>query len=116
LLPVNPGRGGRWADHRKTINGVFWRTRTGCPWRDLPGEYGCWQTVYKRHNRWSVDGTWARILDHLRADCDRAEAAHWTVSADSTVVRAHQHAAGARHPSTDTDDTGDTEDTGGTVE
>jgi transposase len=64
----------------------------------MPREYGCWQTVYKRHNRWSKDGTWAQILDHLRAGWDEGEGAEWTVGVDSTLVRAHQHAAGARHP------------------
>ena len=78
------------------IDGIFFRTRTGCPWRDLPGEYGNWKTVYNRHRRWSLDGTWEKILDGLRAGCDEAEGQDWTVSADSTVVRAHQHAAGAR--------------------
>jgi transposase len=106
LLPSNPGRGGRWADHRATINGVFWRARTGCPWRDMPAEYGNWVTVYKRHNRWSQDGTWAAILDRLRAGCDEAEGMDWTVGADSTVVRAHQDAAGARHDRTAEADTG----------
>jgi len=96
LLPANPGRGGRWADHRRTINGILFRTRTGCPWRDLPPCYGHWLTTYKRHRRWSGDGTWAQILEELRAGCDAAEGAGWTVSIDSTVVRAHQHAAGAR--------------------
>ena len=78
------------------INGIFFRTRTGCPWRDLPGQFGNWSTVYGRHRRWSLDGTWAKILHVLRAGCDAAEGRGWTVSADSTVVRAHQHAAGAR--------------------
>ena len=96
LLPRNPGRGGRWADHRRTINGILFRTRAGCPWRDLPEEYGHWLTVYKRHRRWSYDGTWAEIVQVLRAGCDEAEGRDWAVSADSTVVRAHQHAAGAR--------------------
>lgn len=80
----------------------------------MPGEYGHWLTVYKRHNRWSTDGTWARILDRLRAGCDEAEGADWTVGVDSTVVRAHQHAAGARRPPT-AQDTPE-HDTGGTVE
>lgn len=62
----------------------------------MPTEYGLWQTVYKRHNRWSTDGTWSAIVDHLRAGCDEAEGRDWTVGADSTVVRAHQRAAGAR--------------------
>jgi transposase len=97
LLPsMKPRRGGRWADHRMVINGVFFRTRTSIPWRDLPGCYGNWKTVYNRHRRWSLDGTWAQILDGLRAGCDEAEGKDWTVSADSTITRAHQHAAGAR--------------------
>jgi transposase len=74
----------------------------------MPAEYGCWQTVYKRHNRWSTDGTWAAVLDHLRAGCDQAEGADWTVGVDSTVVRAHQHAAGARRRAVAGTDTGGT--------
>ena len=75
LMPADPPCGGRWANHRRTINGVFWRMRTGCPWRDMPTEYGRWQTVSKRHNRWSTDGTWPAMVDHLRAGCDEAEGA-----------------------------------------
>src|SRR4029453_17086395 len=83
-------------------SGVLWRTRTGAPWRDLPGCYGRGKTVYNRHRRWSAEGTWARIADGLRRDADRAEGADWAVGVDSAVVRAHQHAAGARHePPTD---------------
>jgi transposase len=78
------------------ISGIFFRTRAGCPWRDLPEGSGNWKTVYDRHRRWSLDGTWEKILDGLRAGCDGAEGKDWTVSADSTVIRAHQHAAGAR--------------------
>ena len=77
------------------INGILFRTRTG--WRDLPGEYGHWKTTYNRHRRWSLDGPWGKILDRLRVGCDGAEGPERAVSADSTVVRAHQHAAGARH-------------------
>jgi transposase len=76
---------------------ILFRTRTGCPWRDLPGEYGNWKTAYNRHRSWSLDGTWQKILDRLRAGCDEADGPDWTLSADSTVIRAHQHAAGARH-------------------
>ena len=79
------------------IDGIFFRTRTGCRWRDLPGEYGNWKTVCNRHRRWSLDGSRGEILGRLRAGCDEAEGRDWTVSADSAVVRAHQHAAGARH-------------------
>ncbi len=99
LLPDRaPRRGGRWADHRPVVDGVLWRTRTGCPWRDLPAAYGPWQTVYDRHRRWSADGTWAQVLDALRtgADAQADPEAEWVVSIDSTIVRAHQHAAGAR--------------------
>lgn len=78
------------------INGIFHRTRTGTVWRDLPSCCGSWKTAYNRHRRWSLDGTWEKILNRLRAGCDEAEGEGWTVSADSTVVRAHQHAAGAR--------------------
>src|SRR6516162_450276 len=95
-MPGNARQGHRWNDHRMAVNGILFRTRTGCPWRDLPGGYGNWKTVYNRHRRWSLDGTWEKILDRLRAGCDEVEGKDWTVSADSTVVRAYQHAARAR--------------------
>ena len=95
LLPDRtPCRGGRWADHRIVINGVIWRTRSGAAWRDLPGVYGNWKTVYNRHRRWSGDGTWERILDELRRGADQDR--EWAVGVDAGVVRARQHAAGAR--------------------
>jgi transposase len=96
LMPGHPRQGHRWNDHRTVIDGILFRTRAGCAWRDLPPGFGNWKTVYGRHRRWSRDGTWGKILDALRAGCDQAEGREWTVSADSTVVRAHQHAAGAR--------------------
>ena len=96
MMPADARRGRRWCDHRMVINGILFRTRTGCPWRDVPGEYGHWKTAYNRHRRWSLDGTWQQILGRLRTGCDEAEGTEWTLSADSTVVRAHQHAAGAR--------------------
>jgi len=83
-------------DHRLVVDAVAWRTRTGCPWRDLPAEYGNWKTVYNRHRRWSGDGTWERALAGLRCDADLEEGANWVVGVDAGVVRAHQHAAGAR--------------------
>lgn len=96
LLPRGGSRGGRWSEHRKVINGVLFRVRTGVPWRDLPERFGPWETVYKRHRRWSADGTWQLLLTRVQA----AEAAEggidWDVSVDSTTARAHQHAAGAR--------------------
>ena len=81
---------------------MFWRTRCGVPWRDVPPAFGSWKTVYNRHRRWSGDGPWELVLDELRRDADQAEGAQWTVGIDAGVVRAHQHAAGARHqPPTD---------------
>jgi transposase len=105
LLPdTTPRRGGRWADHRTVLNAVFWRTRCGVPWRDVPASFGSWKTIYNRHRRWSADGTWERVLDELRRDADRGEGSEWTVAVDGAVVRAHQHAAGARHrPPADVD-------------
>lgn len=98
LLPDRTARrGGQWRNHRQVVNGVLWRTRTGAPWRDMPAAYGPWQTVYYRHRRWSADGTWERALDGLRAGCDTDDGDGWTVGVDSTVVRAHHDAAGARH-------------------
>ena len=97
LLPDRtPIRGGRWIDHRKVINGVLWRTRSGSAWRDLPPDYGNWKTVYNRHRRWSGDGTWRKVLTGLRVDCDLLDGGEWVLGVDGTVVRAHHHSAGAR--------------------
>lgn len=65
-LPTSDGRRGRpWRDHRKTLEAILWRYRTGCPWRDLPTEFGPWQTLWKRHRRWSEDGVYQRIVERL---------------------------------------------------
>ncbi|WP_131732754.1 IS5 family transposase [Actinomadura formosensis] len=96
LLPAQPARGGRWADHRTVLNGILWKPATGAPWRDLPERYGKWKTVYERYRRWAADGTFDRILTHVQVHDDAVGRIDWTVSFDSTVVRAHQHAAGAR--------------------
>ncbi|MEU2469359.1 IS5 family transposase [Streptomyces sp. NPDC012486] len=96
FLPPGGARGGRWSDHRRVINGVLYRVRTGVQWRDLPERFGPWETVYKRHRRWSADGTWAMLLSRIQAAEDAAGRIEWDVSVDSTAVRAHQHAAGAR--------------------
>lgn len=96
LPPERPCRRGRpWTPHRRVINGILWRTRTGAPWRDVPGEYGPWGTVYGRHRTWSADGTWEQLLTGLQRGSD-GEVEEWVVSVDSTVVRAHHDAAGAR--------------------
>ncbi|WP_234358587.1 IS5 family transposase [Streptomyces sp. NRRL B-24085] len=96
LMPADPARGRRWADHRRTLEAIAWKYRTGSPWRDLPDELGSFQTAHKRLIRWAVDGTWERILCAVLAVADDGEDIGWTVSVDSTVCRAHQHAAGAR--------------------
>jgi transposase len=79
------------------INGIFFRQRTGIAWRDLPMRFGNWKTVHDRHRRWSADGTWDQILRAVQADADAEGRFDWTMAGmDSTVCRAHQHAAGAR--------------------
>jgi transposase len=97
LLPrgIKPGRPPKWT-RRQLIDGIRWRVRTGVPWRDVPERYGPWQSVYGLFRRWQRDGTWARIMTALQARADAAGLVTWDVSVDSTVARAHQHAAGAR--------------------
>jgi len=97
LLPRGrkPGRPVKWTK-RQLIDGIRWRVRAGAPWRDVPVEYGPWQTVYGLFRRWQRDGTWRQVLTGLHARADAAGLITWDVSVDSTVARAHQHAAGAR--------------------
>ncbi|MFC9948962.1 IS5 family transposase [Streptomyces pratensis] len=97
FLPVSNGRCGRWRDHRQVIDGILHRVRTGVHWRDLPERFGPWKTVYERHRLWSADGTWERLLQQVQAAADAEDEIDWDVSVDSTIVRAHQHAAGAPH-------------------
>jgi transposase len=92
ILPGKEGdRGRRGADNRKFIDGVIWIARNGAPWRSLPESYGKWFSVHKRFIRWSKAGVWQMIFDTLSADADT----EW-VMIDSTIIRAHQHAAGAK--------------------
>jgi transposase len=97
LLPKGkrPGRPPKWSK-RQLIDGIRWRTRTGAPWRDVPERYGSWQRVYALFRCWQRDGTWARILAALQGLAQAEGLIRWVVSVDSTVNRAHQHAAGAR--------------------
>ncbi len=105
LLPSSAGRrGGRWRDHRQVIEAIAWKYRTGAPWRELPEQFGPWQTVWKRHHRFSLDGTWDKLLTRLLAEADAAGDIDWSVSIDSTINRAHQHATNTKR------------DTGGTGE
>ncbi|MFJ4869494.1 IS5 family transposase [Streptomyces sp. NPDC088757] len=95
FLPVSNGRCGRWRYHCQAIDGILHRVRTGVQWRDLPERFGPWKTVYERHRLWSADGTWERLLQQVQAAVDAAGEIDWDISVDSTIVRAHQHAAGA---------------------
>jgi transposase len=98
LLPPQRPRTGRPAnDHRTVINGILWILRTGSPWRALPERYGSWKTVSSRFYRWQRAGMWAGILAELQRQADVKGDVDWSLHfVDSTVVRAHQHAAGAK--------------------
>ena len=97
LLPSTTGkRGGRFRDHRQVIEGIAYKYRTGVPWRDVPERFGPWQTLHWRHHAWSNDGTWDQLLRAAQAHADVEGDLDWLTSADSSLVRAHQHAAGAR--------------------
>ncbi|MFF2309432.1 IS5 family transposase [Streptomyces albidoflavus] len=97
LLPDRtPKRGGRWRDHREVIDAVAYKFRTGMRWVHLPEKYGNWLGVYDRLRMWAVDGTWERVFTALVAQADADEDLGRAVSVDSTIVRARQHAAGAR--------------------
>lgn len=91
LLPGKASDPGRTAaNNRLFVEAILWMARAGCPWRDLPPEFGPWNSVYKRFSRWSNDGIWHRVFAELCTDADFEE-----VFIDSTIVKAHQHAAGA---------------------
>ena len=80
-------------EHRLTLEGIFYRMRTGCPWRDLPSEFGRWHTVFRRFNLWSRKGVMAQLFKALSQDTDL----EW-VFLDASYVRAHQHGHGAATP------------------
>jgi transposase len=98
LLPPQKPRTGRpGKDHRTIINGILWILRTGSPWRSLPERYGSWKTVSSRFYRWQQAGVWDRILAEVQRQADAEGRIDWSLHfVDSTVVRAHQHAAGAK--------------------
>jgi transposase len=92
LLPGRDGHVGvTAADNRLFVEAVLFRYRAGIPWRDLPERFGDWKNVHRRHSRWSASGVWERVFQHLAADADNEYAL-----IDSTIVRAHQHSAGAQ--------------------
>jgi transposase len=90
LLPP-AGRGPARVDDRKVVNAIFYVLRTGSPWRDLPERYGSYTTVYNRFNRWAKAGVWLRVFEAMAARSPQS--LHLI---DSSIVRAHQHAAGGK--------------------
>jgi transposase len=105
LMPATEGKRGRpFRDHRQVVEGIIYRYRAGVTWRDVPEEFGPYQTVWKRHRRFAGDGTWDRVLEVLLGHAETAGVVDWEVSVDSTIVRAHQHGTSL------------TRDTGGSVE
>jgi transposase len=96
-LPPTGAVGRPWSDHRRVLNGLFWKLRTGAPWRDIPERYGPWQTIYDRFVWWRRNGTWNRLLVALQATLDAHGQIDWTQwNIDGTNIRASRAAAGAR--------------------
>jgi putative transposase len=92
LIPGKEGDKGRHGeDNRLFVDAVLWLVRAGAPWRDLAGEFGHWNSVFQRFRRWAKKGVWERLFKALAEDPDFEY-----LIIDSTVVRAHQHAAGAK--------------------
>jgi transposase len=92
LLPGGAASVGVTAkDNRLFVEAVLYRYRAGLPWRDLPERFGGWKNVHRRHSRWSKTGIWENVFKVLASDADNEY-----VMIDATIVRAHQHAAGAR--------------------
>ena len=99
LPPVKGAMGRPMRDHRILVEGAVYRYRTGVAWRDLPAEFGPWQTVWKRHHRFSLDGTWDNVLTALQSQAGARGEIDWRVSVDSTSARVHQHGATAARAS-----------------
>jgi transposase len=78
-------------NNRLFVEAVLYCYRTGIPWRDLPERFGDWKNIHRRHRRWSERGVWKRVFEHLAGAAD-----HEYAMIDSTIVRVHQHAAGAK--------------------
>lgn len=96
LLPPNGQRGGQWKDHRLMIDAILWALSDGGRWRNIPAEFGPWQSVYDRFRNWTRKGLWDKILRRLQARKMRSGDIDWGLFCiDGTVVRAHQSAAGA---------------------
>ena len=111
LPPLKGAMGKPMRPHRPVVEGAIYRLKAGIPWRYLPAEFGAWQTVHRRHQRWSLDGTWDQVLATLQAQADTAGELDWRVSVDSTASRVHQHGATAARSVS-----GPSSHTGGSVE
>lgn len=98
LLPPQKPKTGRPAvDHRRILNGILWILRTGAPWRDLPERYGPWRTVASRFYRWQRAGLWQYVFDAVKQQAEASGQINWNLHyVDSPIIRAHQHAAGAK--------------------
>ena len=96
LLPPSGTKGRPRVDDRRVINGMLFKAKTGVAWRDLPERYGPWKTIYTRFWRWSRDGTLTTLVARARVIAEAIDELDREVSVDSSIVRAHQHAAGAR--------------------
>jgi len=92
LLPGRHGHVGRNSEkgNRLFVEAVIWKFRSGAPWRDLPERFGDWKNTHRRFSRWSEDGVWENLFKALAGDPDNEYA-----MIDATIVRAHQHSAGA---------------------
>ena len=92
FLPGRDGHvGGTAADNRLFVDALLYRYRTGMPWRDLPERFGHWKSTHRRYRRWCESGVFLSIFESLAADADNE-----FVMLDATIVRAHQHSAGAK--------------------
>ncbi len=93
ILTIRAPNGRKPSNHRLVLDGVFWIARTGAPWRDLPEDFGKWSSVYRQFRRWTLAGLWEDIMDALN---ERGAVPDALQMIDSTVVRAHHQAAGAK--------------------
>lgn len=106
ILDVRAPNGRKPNNHRLVLDGIFWIARTGAPWRDLPEEFGKWSSVYRQFRRWTLAGLWEEIMDALNDSGAVPDAlqmipshglqANHCRAVDSTVIRAHHQAAGAK--------------------
>ncbi|OLF04294.1 IS5 family transposase [Actinophytocola xanthii] len=96
LLPASGVKGRPRVDDRRVINGMLYKCKTGIAWRDLPERYGPWKTVYNRFWRWARNGTLTMLVSKVRVIAEAIDELDREVAVDSSIVRAHQHAAGGR--------------------